>query len=283
MNPIVQLLLSDVPMLLPETVAAWLTPNDERERAFAGLADKLCSREPMGLRALREELKDPVTMTDDGIAIVPIKGAMANSPRTFEMLFMGLTDSSDVLANVRSCARNDRVKGMVLDIASPGGMHNGGPEIAEAVASCGKPTVAWAGGLMASLAYMIGSQADEIVASRSASVGSIGTFIAFTDLSRMLENAGVKVEVITNKEGRYKGAGVPGTALSEAHREYLQSRADAAFAEFKAMVRDRRPNVPDSAMQGQSFWAREAKEAGLVDRIGDLDFAVSLCRRRVRG
>lgn len=283
MNPIVEFLLGDVPMLQPATVAGWLSPSDRIDGLFARLIEgEVNAQEPMGLRALRADLQDPMTVTPDGIAIVPVRGPMANAPRTLEMLFMGLTDSRAVLDNVKAASRDPAVKGIVLDVNSPGGMHSGGPEIADAVAGAGKPTVAFANGMMASLAYMIGSQADEIVASRSATVGSIGVIMSFMDLSRMLENAGGKVEVITNKEAKFKGAGIAGTALSEAQREYLQGRCDAAFAEFRDLVKSKRPGIPDSAMQGQTFWAKEAKTLGLVDRIGDLEFAVAACRQRVK-
>jgi len=55
-----------------------------------------------------------------------------------------------------------------MDINSPGGFSVGGAEIADAIFKSAKPTVAWVGGMMCSLAYWIGSQAKAVISARSA-------------------------------------------------------------------------------------------------------------------
>lgn len=265
-------LLSDVPMIMQEHFIAWC--------AGAHLPE---SRFQIDDTDAELEATHATTYTTDRIAIIPVKGVLAFAPSRVEKRYFGMRDSRAVLAAVQAEAMNDNVAGIVLDIHSPGGMHIGGPEISDMVklASRRKPVTASITGLGASLAYMIASQATDITASRSSSVGSIGTIISFMDYSRMMENAGVKVEVITNKEATMKGAGTMGSALTEAQRESLQARVDSAFSEFRSLVTSARPWIKDDSMKGQSFWGAEALERGLVDRIGDMAFAVGACRSRI--
>jgi signal peptide peptidase SppA len=250
----------------------------------AFLSDPKAAEHPVYKR-IREGLKPQMTVNASGVATLPIEGVLAQKPDVWEMLFSGVEDSNHVLEMVNEASNNPDVKAVVLAIDSPGGFMTGGPEIADAVAAMNKrkPVVAHTSGTMASLAYFIGSQAGTVVASRSAQVGSIGVYTTNVDYSRMLENAGVKVEVIKNKEADYKAAGVMGTPLTEAQRGYIQDRIQASFGEFKDAVKGARPQVTDDAMRGQVFYGKEAKSKGLIDAVGDLAYAQSIARSKIRG
>jgi len=268
--------------------ALWLpvflaSAKDRHENAAKAMSVDPKSAESAFRQMVRQELAPKATLLGDGVAIVPMQGPIAHAPDVWDMMFDGVEDSRSILSMVNSVANNSDVKGVLLDINSPGGMVTGGTDIADAVKAMAKkkPVVAWSGGMMASLAYQIGSQATEVITSASASVGSIGTIITFADVSKALEQMGVKMEVITNKEAEFKGI-TQGVALSESQRGYLQDRAQKAFDEFASMVTAKRPNVKDSSMRGQVFWGKEAKSAGLVDRIGDQGFALGILRQMAR-
>ena len=179
-------------------------------------------------------------------------------------------NSSGVATNLEqtlSYAKSDeQVKGILLDIDSPGGSIVGTPEVAEMVRTLGKPTVAFTDSLIASAAYWIAAQCDLIVASPSADVGSIGVYSAFLDQSRAAEMAGLKVELFNT--GKYKGMGMPGRALSDEQKEHIQAGVDKAFAWFKADVHAQRPSISEDAMQGQCFDAADALAEGLIERVG---------------
>jgi len=119
----------------------------------------------------------------------------------------------------------------------------------------------------------MGSQASMVIASESASVGSIGVYIPVTDMSKRAEMAGVKVDIVRNKEGVFKGMGYTGTTLTEDQRGHLQERVDEIFAMFAGAVQSAR-TVPASAMRGQSFLGAEARKQGLTDDVGGLDLAL---------
>jgi signal peptide peptidase SppA len=208
-----------------------------------------------------------------GIAEIPVQGVIGKGLSKIEKS-CGAVGTEDIAANLSAALSDPAVKGILLNIASPGGTVNGTPEVASLVRSAAerKPVLAFTDSLMASAAYWIGSQADMVIASQSSSVGSIGVYIPVTDMSRRAEMLGVKVELVKNKEGTFKGAGYPGTSLTDAQRENLQGHADEIFGMFSAAVQGKR-NVPKGAMRGQVFLGGEARNQGLVDDVGGLDLA----------
>jgi signal peptide peptidase SppA len=267
-NAILRRFACDVPLLAAGAITSLLPSVSVPQAA-----------EHPTLKRLREIIS-PKAEVRNGIAIVPIEGVLAYRPDPFEMVFYGIEDSAALLDSFEQAAANPEVEGILLNINSPGGFMTGGPEIADAVKRVdkSKPVVARIGGIGASLAYWIASQAETIVASRSAVVGSIGAFTTFVDYSQMLAAAGIKVEVIRNQEGKFKAVGVSGTSLNDEQRSHLQDRVQASFAEFLRAVKSARPQIQPDKMQGQTFTGTEAKVAGLVDKIGDLNFAMSVVR-----
>jgi hypothetical protein len=66
--------------------------------------------------------------------------------------------SSEVLVAYQRLYADPNAKVVVRNVYSPSGFSVGEAQIADAVFMPTKPTVAWAGGMMSSLAYWIGSQ-----------------------------------------------------------------------------------------------------------------------------
>lgn len=274
---LIQRLCTDVPLLAHGALAAFLQP--------ANLARTLeiQNAEHPFYKVVRERMKPQATLLSDGIAIVPVEGLLMRKPSVWE-LFDGVEDTNNIHEMIDSAARNPDVTGLLLDVDSPGGFMTGGPEVADTIKQVRKtkPVVAWTGGLMASLAYWIGSQAESVVATRSAIVGSIGAFTTHVDYTKFLESLGIKVELFKNKDGEFKAAGVTGVPLTDSQRENIQSRVETSFKEFKRAVTSARADLKDDSMRGQTFSGAEAKSAGLVDRIGDRNFALSVLRSAIR-
>ena len=167
MKTFLRRLFSDVPMLTVEHLNFLLTATptaQDVQAAESGL-----------MKAIRAHLAPKVEVRGD-VAIVPVQGALAYNPDPWEMLFDGVEDSRSVLGMINEAASNPDVRGILLRMDTPGGMMLGGPEMADAVSAArlAKPVIAHAGGLCCSLGYMIASQATEVIANRSAIVGSIG-------------------------------------------------------------------------------------------------------------
>lgn len=216
-----------------------------------------------GVCGEKVEVEQPF-ITEEGIAIIPVNGALGQGLKPFER-GDGAVDTLDLRAELDQFAADD-VRAAIMDFDSPGGMALGTPETAKAILDFPKPIYAYTRGMIASAAYWLASSTHGIFATPSSNIGSIGTVITYHDLSGMAEKKGIKVEVI--RSGKYKGMGTPGTSLSSEQRAFLQDRVDTITRDFKAHVRARRGDgVSDDVMQGQVLMAGEAQAAGLIDGI----------------
>ena len=205
-------------------------------------------------------------VTADGIGVIPVVGVIGKSLSPLEKM-MGAVDVNDLSESVDAFAANPDVQKIALQVSSPGGTVTGVEELANKVRSIGKPTLAYTDSEMASAAYWIASAADRVVSSPSATVGSIGVYIAIPDYSAAAEMAGIKMVVI--KSGKFKGAGIEGTSLDEGQLANLQESVDTIHAEFKAAVNMKRKMVKAEAMEGQTFSGKQAAAQGLVTGLAD--------------
>lgn len=292
MTPALHNLLCSFPLITPSAFlrfaiqdpnAAVAAEHFGKEMA-KGLLDSFRAGEhPLDAR-IREMMAPKMTVTQDGIGVIPIKGPLMQNPDPWDMLFYGVEDTAAITSLIESAGNNRQINAVVLNVDSPGGSVTGGFEAADAVkqASDAKPVVAFTAGTMASLAYLIGSQASRIVSTQSAQVGSIGVIAQWPDVTGYLEKMGIKMEVFTNQEATYKGIGATGVPLNDAQREHVQSQVDSIFSDFAATVNRARPLVPNDAMRGQVFRGKQAKSAYMVDQIGNFDFAISVARDLAR-
>ena len=205
-------------------------------------------------------------VTADGVGVIPVVGVIGKSLSPLEKM-IGAVDVNDLSETVDAFAANPDVQKIALQVSSPGGTVTGVEELANKVRSVGKPTLAYTDSEMASAAYWIASAADRVVSSPSATVGSIGVYIAIPDYSAAAEMAGIKMVVI--KSGKFKGAGIEGTRLDEGHLANLQESVDTIHAEFKAAVNMKRKMVKAEAMEGQTFSGKQAAAQGLVTGLAD--------------
>jgi protease-4 len=200
------------------------------------------------------------------VAIVTIDGAIDKRIATLDMQCYGGVDLCDV-DEALAMARNSSADKIVIDMHSPGGSVVGVAEThARILALCEEKEVHCYIDVQAcSAGYYLASACDHIAAAPSACVGSIGVYLALIDQSRRLEAQGVTVNVMQG--GQWKTVGADYKPLADDERAMLQSKVDKLYADFKAAVNLRRPQVADSTMQGQWMEASEGLELGLVDEL----------------
>jgi ClpP class serine protease len=158
-------------------------------------------------------------------------------------------------------------KQIVFNINSDGGTVDGVEELASKIRGLKIPTVAFSAGSMNSSAYWIGSAADRVVVSPSASVGSVGVYAVVTDLSAQAKAMGINVKVFRSDE--LKGIGIPGTEMTTAQEAYLQKSVIETANTFKANVKMKRKMVADADLTGASISGREAAAKGLATGLVD--------------
>lgn len=217
---------------------------------------------------------------DDGVAIVPIYGVIGYKVPIWMQKFMGMTSCEKIAEALEELAASSDIQAIVLDIDSPGGVVTGVPELGDLVASIDKPVIAHTSRLMASAAYWIGAGAQAIYATKSSRVGSVGVMLPIMIIKKYYEAMGVEIDMI--KAGRLKGAGYPGTELSDEQREDLQESVDYLYRQFTGFVQSRR-EVDIESMQGQDFYAELAMGQNMVDSIADLDKAIADARALATG
>lgn len=214
----------------------------------------------------------------NGVAVLNLFGFL--TPRADGMdVSSGGTGLEQFASVFRRAMATPDVRAIVLNVDSPGGTVAGTQELADEIASArgkGKRIIAVATGMMASAAYWIGSQADEVVGTPSAQVGSIGVMALHEDLSEQLRKAGVQVSVI--KAGKFKAEGNPFEPLSDDARAAMQEKVDRTYATFvKAVARGRgvtATEVRNGYGQGRTLDVQAALEAKLIDRASTLDAVV---------
>lgn len=203
-----------------------------------------------------------------GIAVVPVYGVIGKNMDAFDMMCGGCPVDAVGTALDQAIAAKG-IKTIIMDFGSPGGEVTGiaeqGNRIAAAVANAGKPIYAFVDSQCCSAAYWLASQCTEIVATPSATLGSIGVYVAWFDPSVAMQLAGYKLEMFA--AGDHKGMGMPGRPLSAAERDMLQARVDNVYQKFTAAVTSGRPDVKKSTMQGQTFTGEQSLTNGLADLL----------------
>lgn len=181
----------------------------------------------------------------------------------------GFTGYDGLLAAVRAADADPNVRGILLDVDSPGGEVSGMFEAGNALlARRGiKPMRALIRNCGCSAAYALAACADEITLHEMGMAGSIGALMLHADFSAALEASGVKVTQFAS--GGHKTDGNKFEPLSAGVAAKFQAMVDAAGTRFIEHVAKARGLNADAvrAQQAQIYHGGEAVSAGLVDKV----------------
>lgn len=229
---------------------------------------------PMG--RTRREL---IGQISNGVAVLDLEGPLAKRMSSVNAACEGT--STNLIADFFQQAIEDpEVKGIILNIDSPGGTVDGTMDLARLIFSARgkKPILALADGQACSAACWIGAAADAFYISNETSmVGSIGVVFTHVDQSKALEKAGLVVKEIT--AGKYKRAVSSYKPLDAEGEALLQGMADDIYTLFVDDISNFRgvpvEQVLEHMAEGRVFMGMKAIEAGLVDGVATLDDLVS--------
>lgn len=204
---------------------------------------------------------------DDRIGLIRVEGV--------------ILDSQTTIGELKRFSENPSIKAIVIRIDSPGGGVVPSQEIHDAVkrvrSKNNKAVIASMGSVAASGGYYIAAATDRIVANPGTLTGSIGVIMETANVEGLLQKIGVEGIVI--KSGKYKDVGSPLRKMSADERGLLQAVMDDVHKQFIEAVAEGRSLELRAAQvlaDGRIFTGRQAKEAKLVDELGDLEDAIQL-------
>jgi len=200
------------------------------------------------------------------VAVIHICGAIDKALSDFEVECFDAVDLRDVDEALCAARDNPQINTIVLNFDTPGGSTVGVPETAARIRELAqtKEVHAYTDTLCCSAGMWLASACDVIAATPSATIGSIGVYIALMDASAAYEAEGLKVECIS--AGEFKTMGAEWKALADSERKLLQDNVNKTWADFRAAVTATR-EVPQSAMEGQWFDASEGHDNHIIDQL----------------
>lgn len=217
----------------------------------------------------------PASTTASIVAVVPIKGVMQKRASYWYLS----ASTVNAAQYIQMLDADPDIKGIILDIDSPGGTVSGTYELAKVIKGTKKPIVAYANDLCASAAMWIASQADEIWSSSpTATLGSIDVLSVHDDYSEMFREYGIKRTYITSDESKDKVVGNPTEPLTEEAYKKIEAELKEIKVVFEGSVRKGRGDrlqENERTFSGATYHSKEAKDVGILDGMGDMNRVVS--------
>lgn len=204
----------------------------------------------------QDELKHP------NLAVVKIEGEILNV--------------EEILENIEDATKDEKIKGVLLQVDSPGGALAPSIELSMAVKRLAekKPVVAYAAGSMTSGSYYASIWANHIIANPGAFVGSIGVLFQAPNVAELAKKLGISEQIIT--AGEYKQMGTFTREWTAKERGALKELIDDAYTLFitdVATARGLNLAKPNEFANAQVFIASKALNVHLIDEIGSINDA----------
>ncbi|OMP76664.1 signal peptide peptidase SppA [[Flexibacter] sp. ATCC 35208] len=218
---------------------------------------------------------------DAKIALIYAQGSIVGGDSEKETVI-----SSDRYIKLIREARQDKdIKAIVFRVNSPGGSALASESIWRelTLAKKDKPVIVSMGDYAASGGYYISCMADSIFAEPNTLTGSIGVFAVIPNLGNFFKNKlGVTFDGV--KTAQYADLGTASRAMTDDEKRFIQNGVDTTYMVFKTRVVNGRKlsgAVVDSIAQGRVWSGVQAKELGLVDRIGGIQDAIACAAKMV--
>ena len=295
--------------LKPGTIGAWIDTLPQQMTAAGGNAAKV---------ALDAKLVDGLKTRDEVRAMMIKRGAPDESNKTFRQVSFddflarnppklfgdavgvivaagditdgtggpGIVGGRSTADLIRRAREDDEVKAVVLRVDSPGGSAYGSELIRrelELTRAAGKPVVVSMGNVAASGGYWISMAADEVIADPGTITGSIGVFALLPTAEKVGDKLGIHTAGVTTTW--LADAYNPLRPLDPRFTQLVQSSINHVYSEFTTKAAQARKTTPqqiDSVGQGRVWTGVQAKEHGLIDRLGSYGDALKSAAARAK-
>ena len=217
-----------------------------------------------GARMLSSGINENISEFEGNIGIVEITGM--------------ILASKEVIEDIKNFRENEDIQAIILRIDSPGGGIGPSQEIYREVMKtrADKKIITSMGSVAASGGYYIASATEGIIANPGTITGSIGVIMEYANLMEIAQKIGISPVVI--KSGEYKDMGSPLRELRETEKQIFQELVDDLHKQFVfdvANARDMDLKIVEKLSDGRVYTGQQALDLKLVDKLGNLEDAVS--------
>lgn len=204
----------------------------------------------------------------DGIAVVPVDGSLVHKLGALHP-YSGMTGYDGIHRKLTEAMSDDSVRGVMLDIDSPGGMVNGCFDLADIIARYRDIKPIWSLGydMHTSAAQLIASSCSHRLVTQTAITGSVGVIMAHTNIEKMMEQKGAEITLIT--AGKHKAEGNPYEALPDDVKDKWTKQLESLRLSFATKVADYSgKEVKDIlATEAACFEGQAAVEVGFANEV----------------
>ena len=189
----------------------------------------------------------------------------ADDPTQYLSEYGDAVGSESVVSSIWQANKDNTIKAIMLEVDSNGGSPVAGEEIANALKSSEKPTVAVIRQSGLSAAYWALTGAQQIFASRNSDIGSIGVTASY------LQDINKTKQYVQLSIGKYKDTGSPDKPITADEKVLLMRDIKIVYQNFIEDVANNR-NIPLDQVKliadGSSVLGDKAKSLNLIDQLG---------------
>ncbi|NTZ38150.1 S49 family peptidase [Enterobacter sp. JMULE2] len=220
----------------------------------------------------------------NGIAVLPVSGTLVHKLGAMRP-FSGMTGYDGIIARLTQAMDDPEVRGVMLDIDSPGGQAAGAFDCADMIARlrAQKPIWALANDMACSAAMLLASACTRRLTTQTGRMGSIGVLMAHANRSEQMKNAGVDITLIYS--GAHKVDGNPYSALPDSVRADFSKKMNSARQVFAEKVSSYTgiSVAKILATEAAVYDGREAVEMGLAHELVNGMDAIGIMSEQFNG
>ncbi|MFA7429060.1 MAG: signal peptide peptidase SppA [Rhodospirillaceae bacterium] len=278
-------LMNGPPLFAAEAQAAGLvTKLGYWDQVLAEVGALNDEAKPVALSRYAETLSQEGPEGAPTIALIRVAGTIHRGSSDTSPFQASESAGGDTVAKALRRAIDDpKVRGIVLRIDSPGGSYVASDTIWREVMRARErnlPIIASMGDVAASGGYFAAMGATSIIAQPGTITGSIGVFALKPVLAGLWEKLNVNWEQV--QTGEHALLWSTNRPFSPTEQVWFDQMLDTIYADFTGKAAEsRRLNAAqiDRVARGRIFTGAQAKDLGLVDRLGGLDVAVMEAKR----
>lgn len=213
------------------------------------------------------------------VGVVVAQGDIVQGEQT-----RGMVGSKTAVRLLRQAREDDEIKAVVLRVDSPGGDAYASEIIrreVQLIRDAGKPVVVSMGDVAASGGYWISMDADEIWAQPTTITGSIGIYGLFVTIPEALAKIGINTDGVATTP--IAGAFDIRLPLNPKVETIITSVIQKGYRDFiskVALARGKSEEQINDVARGRVWSGSQAKQRGLVDKLGGLHEAIAAAAAR---